>query len=512
MRPVAFTYRHGWSRYTKIQSTGRTFQLQLLNHVRYVHQGQRQQSDLSSTSGPTSGRFSSGLPRTIAPPKSIFSVASPPALTLTPSPSPLSILPLSAVLRSLLITTVSSSPSLLAPAIGVMSLIANSKSSILNPDQNFALKYVMANTIYAQFCAGETPAEVRQCVRQIKHLGYSGVILGYAREIVMDEREAFAMGQNAGIQIGTAQKLQEDIFAWRDGTIATVDLAGEGSFVAVKFTGAGRKAVQQLVRGERPCPDLEQAIAAICDRARDRGVRLLIDAEQQAVQPTIDEWTIEYARRYNNAPSRQALIYGTYQAYLRSTPSTLAKHSAIAQSQGFVLGVKLVRGAYLGTEPRHLIWDTKEKTDEAYDSLAESVMRRQYGELLVKPPNGPGSFPEVNLVLASHNRASIQRALNIREEQIRRGEDQIEMSYGQLYGMADDISCELVQQRTQAQDLNGGKLEIPKPYKALIWGTVGECTKYLLRRGEENRDAALRTGDTRRAMVKELKRRLLGGN
>ncbi|KMU77475.1 proline oxidase PrnD [Coccidioides immitis RMSCC 3703] len=289
-----------------------------------------------------------------------------------------------------------------------MSLIANSKSSILNPDQNFALKYVMANTIYAQFCAGETPAEVRQCVRQIKHLGYSGVILGYAREIVMDEREASAMGQNAGIQIGTAQKLQEDIFAWRDGTIATVDLAGEGSFVAVKFTGAGRKAVQQLVRGERPCPDLEQAIAAICDRARDRGVRLLIDAEQQAVQPTIDEWTID---------------------------------------------------------------------------LATSVMRRQYGELLVKPPN-----------------------------QIRRGEDQIEMSYGQLYGMADDISCELVQQRTQAQDLNGGKLEIPKPYKALIWGTVGECTKYLLRRGEENRDAALRTGDTRRAMVKELKRRLLGGN
>ncbi|EEP76915.1 conserved hypothetical protein [Uncinocarpus reesii 1704] len=364
----------------------------------------------------------------------------------------------------------------------------------------------MARTVYAQFCAGETPTEVRHCIQGIKHLGYSGVILGYARELVIDESEISALGKGTGP--ANEIKLQEDILAWRDGTIATVKLAGEGDFVAIKFTGAGQGAVQQLLRKQRPSPDFEQAIVEICDTAADRGVRLLIDAEQQAVQPAIDAWTIEFSRRYNAGSNRRALIYGTYQAYLRSTPCTLAKHLAIAQSEGFVLGVKLVRGAYLGTEPRHLIWDTKESTDRTYNAIAESLIRQRYSEVLREPEKGPKSFPEVNLVLASHNRASVQRALEVQKEQDWQNQHQIEMVYAQLYGMADDISCELVERGARARTMEGGPVEIPKAYKALIWGTVGECTKYLLRRGEENRDAALRTADTHKAMMKEFKRRI----
>ncbi|WEW58921.1 proline dehydrogenase [Emydomyces testavorans] len=427
--------------------------------------------------------------------------------TPSKSPSPLSILPLSVLLRSLFVATVCSSPSLLTPALSILSSIANSKSSFLNPDRNPVLKYIVAKTVYAQFCAGESPAEVRQSVSGLKDLGYSGVILGYAKERVINEDEVFALGKDVEVEIEDEKRVQDDVAAWRDGTIATVNLTEEGDFVAVKFTGAGQKAVRQLVRGRRPFPNLEQAIVEICDRARDRGVRLLFDAEQQVVQPTIEEWTLEYSRRYNKSPNRRALIFGTYQAYLRSTSSTLAKHLAIAQSEGFVLGVKLVRGAYLGAEPRHLIWDTKDLTDKTYNNLAENLIKGKYGEAL-RPATKADLFPEVNLVLASHNRESVRRALDLREELIRQGHNQIEMAYAQLYGMADDISCQLILQGAQAQNIKKAKMEIPKAYKALVWGTVGECMRYLLRRGEENRDAALRTKETRAAMVKELKRRL----
>lgn len=507
MRPVAYTYRHGWSRYSKVNTAGRIGPLlQLFAHVRHLHQARRPQSDMSHAHGRLS---SSPAPPYV--PMNQPTGSSPEHA----SSSPLSILPLPVVLRSLLVTTVSASPFLLTPALSVLSVIANSDSELLNPDQSPLLKFLMAHTIYAQFCAGETPEQVRQCVKALNSIGYAGVILGYAKERVLSEIEISSLGRDSRIEIPNEKTQQADICDWKDATIKTVDLAGEGGFVNIKFTGAGQKAGFQLLRKEKPSPDIEQAIGEICERARERKVRLLIDAEQQAVQPTIDMWTIKFARRYNKDSSGKALIYGTYQAYLRSTPATLAKHLHLAQSECFTLGVKLVRGAYLTTEPRELIWETKEETDRTYDDLAENLIKRRYGGVLEPADAGtatePTPFPQVNLMLASHNRDSVQRALGLRKEQMRDGEEQIDLAYGQLYGMADDISCELVQQGSQAQDraINGARMEIPMAFKALVWGTVGECTKYLLRRGEENRDAALRTRDTRNAMVKELRRRII---
>ncbi|OAT09102.1 proline dehydrogenase [Blastomyces gilchristii SLH14081] len=81
--------------------------------------------------------------------------------------------------------------------------------------------------------------------------------------------------------------------------------------------------------------------------------------------------------------------------------------------------------------------------------------------------------------------------------------------------MADDISCELVHaaKAVREQQAEGVMVEVeaPKAYKYLVWGTVSECARYLVRRAQENREAASRTEDTRKAMAKELRRRLVGG-
>ncbi|CRG90202.1 hypothetical protein PISL3812_07245 [Talaromyces islandicus] len=429
-----------------------------------------------------------------------------------PGPS-LGILPLSTIVRSLSVTTVTSVPALLTPALASLSFVAESKAKVLDPDYNSILKAALRQTIYSQFCAGETPHEVETTISDLKGLGYAGVILGYGREVVMDEDEARALESREAHEvkrIDTARQARE-VLEWKEGTMQTLALAQEGDFVALKFTGAGREALSHLIHGLPPSAELAQAITDICDRARDRGVQLLFDAEQHAVQSTIDAWVLGLQRKYNRTFSLQdkprALVYGTYQAYLRSTPDTLASHLAAASEEGFVLGVKLVRGAYLGSDPRHLFWENKDGTDQSYDAIARALITRQYGPGL--RPSDPQSqeFPQADLVLATHNRKSIEKARALRNDQVRHKRPMIEMVYGQLQGMADDISCQLVHESATTRYEGNALEEIPKPYKYLVWGTVGECTKYLLRRGRENRDAASRTRDTRNAMFAEVKRR-----
>lgn len=421
-------------------------------------------------------------------------------------------------MRTLSVTTITSVPGLLGPSLAALSFLANSQSAFLNPDRNGLLNFLLRQTIYSQFCAGETPAEVSKTISGLKQMGYSGVILGYGREVVMDEDEANAVGISKAEDLADAERNAKEVREWREGTMQTVELADAGDFVALKFTGAGRQALSHLLNGLPPSPDLEQAIVDVCDRARDRHVRLLLDAEQYAVQDTIDDWVLRFQRRYNRGftlhGEPRALIYGTYQAYRRSTPQTLAGHLATAQTEGFVLGVKLVRGAYLGSDPRHTIWSTKEETDNAYDSIAHSLMTRRYGPILQSVSES--AFPQADLVLATHNRESVGKARALRNQQARMGQPMVEMAYGQLQGMADDISCQLVSESKVAAAAAGEqdiglveKEEAPRPYKYLVWGTVGECTKYLLRRGHENRDAASRTKDTRQAMLQELRRRTI---
>lgn len=424
-------------------------------------------------------------------------------------PSPLAMLPLTTVIRSLMTTTISSSPRLLPPSMAIMSVMAHTTNPLLNPDRNPILKLVLKKTFYAQYCAGENAAEVQRTVDSLKQIGFSGVILGYAREVVLtpDQLKGLASCTQDG---ETAQEcIQKEINPWAAGTLQTVLLAAPGDYVALKFTGAGRQALYTLSQRLPPSPPLASAIDSVCQLAASRGVRLLFDAEQQAIQAGIDDWTLDYMRRYNRDGS--AVIFGTYQAYLKGTPATLSQHLAAAQRENFALGVKLVRGAYLGSDPRHLIHDTKADTDAAYDTITTALLKRTWSGPLIHPEGGTAApFPKVSMVLASHNRDSVLKARAMLDA----GETGTEVAFAQLQGMADEVSCELV---CPPEDVDGKAVDakslVPdrvKAYKYLVWGSTGECMKYLLRRAHENRDAVQRTRSGRDAMRAELWRRLRG--
>ncbi|PNY24256.1 proline dehydrogenase, mitochondrial [Tolypocladium capitatum] len=416
--------------------------------------------------------------------------AVPPPPNMEPGRAPLSLLPLSMILRSLGTTVVSSSPLLLPPSLRIMAALAHSTNPLLNPDRNPLLRYVLKKSFYAQFCAGENAPEVRGTIARLKGIGFTGVILGYAKEVVLTDKQA---DQLEACKLGeeTQQSIDSEIVPWAEGTMETVRLAEPGDFVALKFTGAGSLALHRLSHRLPATPYLAKSIDSICNLAHERGVRLLFDAEQDKLQDGIDDWTMAFARKYNTSPDK-ATIYGTYQAYKKCTPAVVSRHLADAQKGGFTLGVKLVRGAYLGSDPRSCFHDTKEETDACYDGIAASVLTRQWNATL----KGEGEYPAAHVVLATHNADSVRRARAICDA----GGAKSGIAFAQLQGMADEVSCELV-------DASESAPEVLPVYKYLVWGTTGECMKYLLRRAQENKDAVQRTRSGRDAMWAEVVRR-----
>ena len=114
----------------------------------------------------------------------------------------------------------------------------------------------------------------------------------------------------------------------------------------------------------------------------------------------------------------------------------------LAQREGWVLGIKLVRGAYIASEPRHLIHDIEYDTHIAYDSIAQHLLTKSFPGILKNP-----EFPAVQLFIASHNAESVRKAYAIWRSRKEAGLPTLKLEFGQLQGMADEVSCGLVQLR-----------------------------------------------------------------
>lgn len=256
---------------------------------------------------------------------------------------------------------------------------------------------------------------------------------------------------------------------------------------------------------QKPMPTvLVDAMDEICEAAKKQGSRLWIDAEQQILQRGLDEWAIEVMRRHNKGPT--PLVYNTIQGYLKGSKANLDNHLTLASKEGWSLGIKLVRGAYIEHETRSLIHNTKEETDESYDLIADTLLSRR-----MPAEEKDLQFPHAALFLATHNAASAAKAIATHQERLLESKLTIPLECGQIQGMADELSCELVQnyERTMQQS-SASNLPVPKAFKCMAWGSVAECMQYLYRRAIENKDAVGRTQHMVDALWIELKRRVSG--
>jgi len=99
----------------------------------------------------------------------------------------------------------------------------NSRSPLFSIHRNPLLRWLLKKTFYAQFCAGENAEEVRSFVKRMERVGYSGVALEYASEVLEDESE-----------VVDGVKEEEGIERWERGILESIEMSREGSFVAFK--------------------------------------------------------------------------------------------------------------------------------------------------------------------------------------------------------------------------------------------------------------------------------------
>lgn len=183
------------------------------------------------------------------------------------------------------------------------------------------------------------------------------------------------------------------------------------------------------------------------------------------------------------------VVFNTLQGYLKDSASRMLLGIARAEKEGFLNGIKLVRGAYMIQERERSmtlgyndpIFPSKEKTDANYDACM--------GALLYEVGTKTGE-----IVIASHNEESIAQCIKLMKQKNISSTDGV--FFSQLLGMCDYITVQLGQ---------GGY----NAFKYVPYGPVQEVIPYLIRRAEENGDiVAGGAGKETQLLTKEIKRRL----
>ncbi|MBC7914972.1 MAG: proline dehydrogenase family protein [Pyrinomonadaceae bacterium] len=360
-------------------------------------------------------------------------------------------------------------------------LIANNVLAKIGPSlTSFALSLglpvtkLIKQTIFKQFCGGES---IEECELSIQDLaqGRVGTILDYSVEAAEDES---AYSRTAAEIIKTIQRADND-----DKIPITV----------FKLSGLARIDLLKKISQGAELTDAEQTeyfkvkgrVNNICKTAFDLEVPVMIDAEESWIQPAIDSLALETMRLYN---LEKAIVYNTYQLYRKDKLASLKEHFLQSETHGFILGVKLVRGAYMEKEADRAqalnytspIHTSKEATDHDFNEALKFCVKR---------------IKYLAFIAGTHNEESCRILVELmKQEGI--PVNHLHVYFSQLLGMSDNLSFNLA---------NAGY----NVAKYVPYGPVKAVLPYLFRRAEENSAIAGQMSRELRLIVEERKRRKL---
>jgi proline dehydrogenase len=221
----------------------------------------------------------------------------------------------------------------------------------------------------------------------------------------------------------------------------------------------------------------------IAQEAADQKVGVLVDAEETWIQDPVDVLTIRMMDEFNRG---RMVVYNTIQLYRADRLEFLKDSHEAAEQRGFILGAKLVRGAYMEKERKRAaamgypspIQPDKEATDRDYDAGVEFCIDR---------------LDRISLIVASHNEHSNLHAVELLQRKgLPLGHPHVHFS--QLYGMSDNITFNLAKAGCAVS-------------KYLPFGPIGDVVPYLMRRAQENSSMSGQTGRELGLIRKERKRR-----
>lgn len=338
----------------------------------------------------------------------------------------------------------------------------------------FPIKSAIKATIFKQFCGGETINECEHTIEQLS-LGNVGTILDYSVE-GEDEEEVFDF---------TCEEIIR--------TINRADGDPRVPITVFKITGIGRFALLEKLDAKQELTTTEVEEFArvkarcekICQAAFDKNVPVMIDAEDSWVQDTIDELALEMMTKFNK---EHLIVYNTYQLYRHDKLADLKADYLIAKETGFILGVKMVRGAYMEKERKRAaemgypspIQPDKGATDKDYDESLRFCVKH---------------IDQIAFVCGTHNEESCRLLTELMDEN-NIPHNHPHAYFAQLLGMSDNLSFNL-----SDAGYNVAKYVPYGPIKAVM--------PYLFRRAQENTSVAGQTGRELGLISKEKARRRL---
>lgn len=345
---------------------------------------------------------------------------------------------------------------------------------------NFALKAhlpvdgLIRATVFDHFCGGVNEMDCLSVVDKMYTKGVSSV-LDYSVE-----------GKEEEAQFDAALKM----------TLKTIEFAKERQaipFAVFKPTGVGRLDLYEKVGAKETLSADEQAewnkvrarFETICKTAHDQDVALLIDAEESWMQDAADDLVEEMMVKYNKD---KAIVFNTLQMYRWDRLNYLKALHERAKAQGFHIGMKIVRGAYMEKEHKRAeergyptpICPSKQATDENYNAAIDYMMKH---------------IDVMSIFAGTHNEESSYKLMQMLSENgIAKNDSRI--WFGQLYGMSDNISYNLADHGYNVA-------------KYLPFGPVRDVMPYLIRRAEENTSVAGQTSRELNLLKTERERRKL---
>lgn len=350
------------------------------------------------------------------------------------------------------------------------------------------VKGMIRSTIFSQFCGGETLEETAKVARMLAKYNVK-IILDYGVEGKEGE-ENFDKAGDVFIKVIDHAASEPNIpfmsvkvtgFA-RHSLLEKIDSlmkAGEGSLYK-RFDAA----LAQLTPAEKTEWDnIHNRVDRVCKAAHAKSIGVSIDAEETWIQDPVDMLTILMMERYNK---EKPIVYNTLQHYRHDRLKFLEDSYEAAVAKNFILGSKLVRGAYMERERRRAaemgypspIQADKESTDRDFNAGVKFCIDH---------------IDRVALVVASHNEYSnFYAAKLLMEKGLPLSHPHVHWS--QLFGMSDNITFNLANAGCSVS-------------KYLPFGPIRDVIPYLMRRAQENTSVKGQTGRELGLILKEKTRR-----
>ena len=331
---------------------------------------------------------------------------------------------------------------------------------------------IIKATIFKQFCGGESQQESETVIDK---LGLSNVksILDYSIE-GENEESHFEKTTQEILKVIRLGKKNANI------PVACIKITGIGSFEILEKIKIG---IQLSKEDATAFDTIKNRLNQLCSAAQQNDVPLYIDAEESWIQDAIDNLTMDMILKYN---TDKAYVFNTIQMYRWDRLAFFKKSLEQTKNNNVILGVKIVRGAYIEKENKRAqekgyktpIQPSKQETDNDYNAA-----------LLFAIEN----INSVEICAGTHNEHSSELFTKLMEDK-NIAKNHPHIYFSQLYGMSDQISFNLASLGYNVS-------------KYVPYGPVKSTLPYLIRRAEENTSMAGQIGKELLLIKEEQKRR-----